>query len=212
MKKLLIIPVLLLLAVLLAPAQNWNLAIPSTTRWVNAAAAGTQAGTSLSAANQTRLFGFTLNAPVTFTNIVFNVATADTAAGSLCGAFADCYSVGIYNATTTFEGWQSTGGVPSAGTLIAHCAATAFNTTGVLDCTTVEGSLTIQPGEYYFAFTGNATTAAITYAAGGISFASNALPSAGGTTTNGALNSSITVPADSWIVASSKQLVFALHD
>lgn len=220
MKKLFVIPVLLLLAVLLtpglvpvlAPAQSitGNMTFPpSSTRWVNAAD-GTQAGTSLGAANATRLFGFTLDVPIIFSNIVFNVSTADTTAGTLCGAFADCYSVGIYSASAVFA--PVTGNIVPAGTLVANCNAMALKTIGVVDCATAQGSRTLMPGVYYFAFTGTATTAAITYGAGGISFASNALPSAGGTTTNGALNSEITPPADSWIVSSARQLVFALHN
>lgn len=210
-KLLLLIPILLLLAVVLTPAQMSELWQGGVSRWVNTAADGTQASTTLGSANITRLFGFTLDVPVNFSHIVFNVGTADTASGSLCGAFADCYAVGIYNATTTFESGSSTGGVPAAGTLIAHCAAAAFNTTGVLDCTTVEGSVTLQPGAYYFAFTGNATTAALTTATGN-SFASDTVPTAGSATTNGVLNSSMTPPADSWNLLTGRQMIFSLHN
>ena len=212
MKKLLvIIPVLLLLAVLLTPAQiseNWGI---GNTRWLNTAADGAQASTTLGSANITRLFGFTLDVPVNFSHIVFNVGTADTASGSLCGAFADCYSVGIYNATATFESYSSTGGVPAAGTLVANCAAAAFNAAGVVDCTTAQGSVTLQPGAYYFAFTGNANVAALTTATGN-SFASDTVPTAGSTTTNGVLNSSMTPPADSWNLLTGRQMIFSLHN
>ncbi len=207
-KLLLLIPVLLLLAVLTpAPAQiseTWLGGIP---KWENNMASGTEAGFS-TVANQTRLFAFVTSGPIRFTNIVFNVTTADTAAGSLCGAFADCYDVGIYNATAA----QQLGQNITAGTLLAHCAAMALNTTGVQDCTTVEGVEILQPGAYYFGFTGSAATAAITYAAGNITFLSGGNPTSGGTTTNGVLNSSVTPPVDTWTMSSAKNIIFGLHN
>lgn len=211
MKKLLVtIPVLLLLAVLLTPApaqisETWSGGVP---KWENnTAASGTQGGFG-AVANTIRLFGFTTSTPINFSHIVFNVSTADTAAGSLCGAFADCYDVGIYNATAA----QQLGQNITAGTLLAHCAAMALNTTGVQDCTTVEGVEILQPGAYYFGFTGSAATAAITYASGNITFLSGGGPTAGGTTTNGVLNSSVTPPADTWTLGSAKNIIFGLHN
>lgn len=210
MKKLLLmIPVLLLLAVLLTPApaqisETWSGGVP---KWENNMASGTEAGFS-TVANQTRLFAFVTSGPIRFTNIVFNVTTADTAAGSLCGAFADCYDVGIYNATATAQA-----GVNLApGSLLAHCAAMALNSTGVVDCTVVEGAEILQPGAYYFGFTGSAATAAITYAAGNITFLSGGNPTSGGTTTNGVLNSSVTPPSDTWTLSSAKNIIFGLHN
>ena len=179
-------------------------------RWTNPLASTTTAVANLSAANQTELFGFQANVAITFSHIVFNVSTADTASGSLCGAFADCYSVGIYSVDSAFP-IRGNVTIPG-GTLVANCAASAFNTTGKIDCATVQGSQTLQPGSYYFAFTGNSTTAAITVANTNYQFASAALPTSGGTTTNGVLNSSFTPPADSWSSSSQHTVVFALHD
>lgn len=88
----------------------------------------------------------------------------------------------------------------------------ALNNTGVVDCAITQGSVTLAGGSYYFAFTGTAATAAITYATGNISFLSGGGPTAGGTTTNGALNSSLTPPADTWLLSSAKNIVFGLHN
>ena len=203
----------LVLAVSRVPAQSLsgNMTFPPTsTRWFNTAASTTTFAAALSAANTTRLWSFQLDSPVKFRNIVFNISTADTTAGTLCGAFADCYSVGIYSASTAYA--LMTGNIVPQGTLVANCSAQAFNTTGLLDCATVQGDLTLMPGAYYFTLTGNATVAAITVASVNISFASNTLPSAGGTTTNGALSSEITPPADSWSLSAQRTVVFALHD
>jgi len=206
---------LMLALLVVPPAPTQTLAgnmtfPPSSTRWFNTAASTTTFAVSLSAANQTSLWSFQLDSPVTFRHIVFDVSAADTAAGSLCGAFADCYSVGIYSALTASA--FMTGNIVPQGTLVANCSAQAFNTTGLLDCATVQGGLTLMPGAYYFAFTGTATTAAIISAAVSVSFASNTLPEAGGATTNGVLNSSLTPPADSWSLSSQRTVVFALHN
>jgi len=214
MKKLLfLISVLLLLAVLpeRGPAQITESWPTGNTKWINTAADGGQSSTLLGSANVTRLFGFVLNVPVTFSHIVFNVGIADTTAGSLCGAFADCYSVGIYNAENTAGSPTHFYPLLTPGSLMANCAAAAFNTAAVLDCTTAQGVLTLQPGAYYFAFTGNANVAALTTAVGN-SFASNGVPTAGSATTNGVLNISITPPSDSWNLLTGRQMVFALHN
>lgn len=180
--------------ILVAPGTASS--ITPVSKWVNTAADGTQAGTTLGSANITRLFGFTLDVPVNFSHIVFNVGTTDTTSGSLCGAFADCYDVGIYN---------------SGGTLQGHCAAMALNEAGVVDCGTTEGTVTLPPGFYYFAFTGNASVATVSTADGN-SFASDTVPSAGSSTTNGALNSSMTPPSDSWNLLTGRQMIFSLHN
>jgi len=182
--------------VLVAPGTASSIA--PTPKWVNTSAtAGTQNSVTLGSANITRLFGFTLDTLVNFSHIVFSVTTTDTTSGSLCGAFADCYDVGIYN---------------SGGTLVANCATMALNDAGVQDCATLQGTLTLQPGAYYFAFTGNASVATLTYAVSNFSFASDAVPTAGSTTTNGVLNSSMTPPADSWTLLNAKQIIFVLHN
>ncbi|HVA17669.1 MAG TPA: hypothetical protein VMV59_08155 [Candidatus Dormibacteraeota bacterium] len=207
MKKLLfMVPVLLLVAVLLAPAQISERWLGGNTKWVNTAASGSQAGFPIASANDTYLFGFQLDVPVTFGVIEFNVSTADTAAGSACGAFADCYAVGIYNAATV----QRAGQTLAAGTLVAHCAPMALNATGPDSCGTIEATQTLQPGAYYFALTGDAATAEITYASGNISFLSDAFPTANGTTNGGSLNVLITPPPDSWTFSNVKNIVFGL--
>jgi len=166
------------------------------TRWENLMAQGTQAGASLASSNTTRVWGFTLDVPVEFSHIVYDVVTADTTSGSLCGAFADCYDVGIYD---------------SSGTLIADCGAKAFSATGVVDCTIIQGTVIVQPGIFYFGFTGNSTTGAIQYAISS-TFGFAGFASVTGTSTNGVLNSSIAPPPDEWSSAIQKSAVFALHN
>lgn len=178
------------------PGMSSSGTISPITKWENLMAQGTQAGAALSASNQTRVWGFTLDVPVTFSHIVYDVFTADTASGSLCGAFADCYDVGIYN---------------SGGTLLADCGAAAFSSTGAVDCTITQGTVTIQPGAFYFGFTGNSTTGAVQYATS-LTFGFASFASVTGTSTNGVLNSSITPPTDSWNSATQKSTVFALHN
>lgn len=178
------------------PGMSSNGSISPITKWENLMAQGTQAAAALSASNQTRVWGFTLEVPVTLSHIVYDVFTADTASGSLCGAFADCYDVGIFN---------------SSGTLLADCGAAAFAATGAVDCTIAQGTVTLQPGTFYFGFTGNSTTGAIEYATS-LTFGFASGVAVTGTSTNGALNSSITPPTDSWNSASQKSAVFAIHN
>jgi hypothetical protein len=180
--------------ILVAPGTASSVAPVS--KWENLQAQGTQAAAFLSASNQTRVWGFTLDVPVTFSHIVYDVFTADTTSGSLCGAFADCYDVGIYN---------------SSGTLLADCGAAAFSATGAVDCTITQGTVTIQPGAFYLGFTGNSTTGAIQYATS-LTFGFASAVSVTGASTGGVLNGSVTPPTDTWNSVGQKSAVFALHN
>jgi hypothetical protein len=123
-------------------------------------------------ANTLLLIGFTLPAPVTFSNLVIGVTTGDGTNNS---------DVGIYN---------------SAGTLIADAGAQHFSTTGnTVKIAMVQGSQTIQPGKYYLAYTSTATTFKpnVCYGGGDITFAYNA---SFGASSGGALPASITPPAE----------------
>jgi len=132
-----------------------------------------------SSANAIMVSHFNLDTSLTFSKIYFDIGTADTAAGSLCGAFADCYDIGLYD---------------SGGNLKCNIGATAFSGTGLTSKACAQGSVTLSAGTYIFAFTGNAATAKIFY---GSANCLNILSTNTSTTTstNGALPGSISVPA-----------------
>ena len=94
-------------------------------------------------ANQVRVIGMTLPASVTFSHLTIYVQTADSNA-------SDLYSWGIYN---------------SSGSLVAHVAPRSLTAAGDTDVATVEGSVTLSPGKYYFAYSGNAAVAAFAVSA-----------------------------------------------
>ena len=105
-----------------------------------------------------------------FSHMSVDVSTTDSNS-------SDFYSWGIYS---------------TSGSVL--CSFTAVNLTagGAVDEACSQGTVTLTPGEYLFAFTGNATTAKIAYSG----TAPVALTSAVSSTTSssGALPSSITVP------------------
>ena len=147
------------------------------TSWIPPAGGGV--GRTLSSTNIINATAFTLTNPVQFSKMAVDVLTADTTAGSLCGAFADCYGWGLYD---------------SSGNAICTVPAAALNATGAKDGTCSQGTVTAQPGMVVFAFTGTATTAAISYGynQGTLTLLST---SSAGTTTNGALPSTISLPS-----------------
>lgn len=95
------------------------------------------ASTTLTAANQVYITGFVLPYALTFSNLGVFIQTADA---------VNLYSFGIYS---------------QAGTLVAHSAAATIPATGDHTFAVVGGPVTIAPGLYLMAFTGNANTAAI---------------------------------------------------
>lgn len=95
------------------------------------------ASTGLGGANQVAIFGFITPSNVTFSNITVGIQTADA---------VNLYDVGIYN---------------QAGSLLAHIGAQSLPSTGNQTFAVSGGSKTISAGLYAFAFTGNATTAAL---------------------------------------------------
>ncbi len=141
---------------------------------------------TLGANNQVRISGFVLPYAVTFSRILVSVTVADAGASK--------YSVGIYD---------------SAGTLKASIPAQTFPSVAVVDAAISQGTITLPPGRYYLAFTGEATVASIDSGGTfGFTFLSNQLVSE--SSTNGALPASITVPADAW-TSSGLALYFALR-
>lgn len=145
---------------------------------------------SLTGANQIQLSGFYLPDAVTFSNIVVSVQTADA---------GNNYDWGIYD---------------SSGKLKAHVGAQSIAGTGVLDVAVVGGPITLQPGKYYFAFTGAATTAILCHAGGPatVEFVTFLVRTESATVSvGGVLPALATMPADSWTVNNSQVHGFALH-
>lgn len=148
----------------------------------------TGTGYNLGGANQTNVWGIAL--PTLSLTQGFSVQIGTLDAGGL-------YSFGVYNA---------------AGNLVAHTAPAAITGTGIQNYAWTSTPILIPAGIYFIAFTGNATTAhllgagantghAITYASG-----NNV---AGGSTTGGALNASITVPT--YAPLQSGMIMFAIY-
>lgn len=90
---------------------------------------------SLAAANDIDASGFVLQYPITFAHLAFQVNTADG---------VNSYDVGIYT---------------NAGALVANIGPQHLPSTGLVSFITLQGSQTILPGLYAFAWTSAATTA-----------------------------------------------------
>ncbi|MGB8593137.1 MAG: glycosyl hydrolase family 28-related protein [Candidatus Acidiferrales bacterium] len=141
-----------------------------------------QAGNSAapSSANAINVVAFYLPTTVQFSKLTVDVATSDTTSGSLCGSFADCYDVGLYN---------------TSGTLQCDWGATALSSTGLKDIACAQGTVTLAQGYYIFAFTGNATTGKIYFgftSGGGFALLNTA--TSGTSSASGALPSTISLP------------------
>lgn len=152
---------------------------------------GTHAGANQAAtANTIIASGFYLPYPVTFSHIAFVVNTADTTSG-------DHYDVGIYSHAGTLE-----------ADIGATAGTTAFSATGSKDVVIAQASVTLPPGQYYFALTGNAATGAIDINPCSSFYSITA--SSLGSSSGGALPSSLTPPADSFTTWDDC-VDFALH-
>jgi len=142
---------------------------------------GAGQNTGPSSANAINVVAFLVPMQVQFGHMTIDVATADTTAGSLCGSFADCYDVGIYN---------------MSGTRLCNWGATAFSSGGLVSNACAQGTVTLTPGYYIFAFTGNATTAKIYFGtAGNGGFVQLSSATSGTSSTGGALPASIGLPS-----------------
>lgn len=122
--------------------------------------------------NTLNLYGFVLPASVQFNKIVLSILTLDA---------ANLYDFGFYS---------------YGGALVAHIGAQAIPATGVHAFAVVGGPITLNPGRYFVASTGNSTTAQYTQA-GGAGIAWNFQAVGGfGTSAAGVLPGTITPPAD----------------
>jgi hypothetical protein len=142
--------------------------------WWGSPGFGTATNRALvSSANTLSIWGVALPAATQLNKIFISVHTADA---------SGLYDIGFYT---------------GAGALAAHIGAQHIPSTGLQSYSVVGGPITLAPGRYYFAVTGNATVAAYdywSYPAGTWSFIFSA---SFGTSTGGALPSTITPPADS---------------
>ncbi|MGA8154173.1 MAG: hypothetical protein WB952_24715 [Terriglobales bacterium] len=162
-----------------AYVQNQTTGIP----WLTVGRAGSVSGVTFSTtANQAELWGVVLTYPVTTSQVTYYVGTVDNTTNS--------YDIGIYN---------------SSGALVVHTGSKAGTVFApALGATTLSwaASATLQPGKYYLAITTNCTASCAAIDgdnASAVSFLSKGVVSV---SAGGALNSSLTPPADAWSYSS----------
>src|SRR6266436_3309640 len=85
-------------------------------------------------ANQTPCVGVIISWPLSVSHLTFNVTTLDNSTNK--------YDFGLYNA---------------AGTLVANIGAASYTTSGAKTGALAQGTVTLNPGLYFLAFTGNST-------------------------------------------------------
>jgi hypothetical protein len=129
-------------------------------------------------ANKARLWGVVLPYPITTTQVIYSVTTADNTSNN--------YEIGIYD---------------SAGTLKAHTGTlpgTSFAPATGGTTKSWTSAATLLPGKYYLAITTNCSSACAQMA--GDSGAGFTFLNAGSVsvTTGGSLPSSITAPSDTY--------------
>jgi Pectate lyase superfamily protein len=127
-----------------------------------------------STTNAINVIPFLVPMQLQFSKLTIDIGTTDSTGG-------DLYDVGIYSLS---------------GALQCNWGATAFTASGPTDGSCAQGTVTLAPGNYIFAFTGNATTAKI-YPGNAYNTGFEILGSATSSTSSsgGALPSSIAVPA-----------------
>jgi hypothetical protein len=140
---------------------------------------GERTGASQSASqNVTKLWGFLLPYNVTTTEITYEVTTTDNTANN--------YDIGIFN---------------SSGNLVLDIGPTPGTTfapsKSFLTSKWTQGSTVLNAGRYYLTFTTNCSTLCAKVAAT-TSYVSFALNVSAGTSSGGALPSTMTPPADAW--------------
>jgi hypothetical protein len=144
-------------------------------------------GTQSLAQNVNKLWGFLLPYDVNSTEITYDIMTADNTANN--------YDIGIFN---------------SAGSLVVDIGATpgtSFSPAkGFRTLKWTQGSIALAAGKYYIGLTTNCKSACAAVGAVGsfVSFAANA---SAGASTGGALSSTITPPADTWLAGNQPVLI-----
>ena len=163
-----------------AVADSGVAAGPYSTEWITAYRAGSAIAFNTTG-TKIELWGVTLTFPLSTSTLSYNVSGADTSSNT--------YDLGIYS---------------SSGMLVAHTGAIAGSTAMTLGAHSANWSgtnpKTLQPGKYYLAMTTSCTSSCATLSGDG-SGAVVTFLSAGTVTTSGTqgtLDSSITVPSDSY--------------
>jgi trimeric autotransporter adhesin len=137
--------------------------------------------------NVTKLWGFLLPYGVITTKVTYDVTTADNSANK--------YDVGIFD---------------NSGNLMANIGSTAGTTFAPAKAFKTlawkQGSISLSAGRYYLAFTTNCSSTCAKLGANNayVSFAINA---SAGTSSGGALPSTVTPPADTWNTGGQPTLV-----
>jgi hypothetical protein len=144
------------------------------------------------ATNKAIFTGVVLDFGKTTSQVSYNVSTADNTSNT--------YDVGIYSGTSGGTCTQQAHIGPTAGTIFA--ASTGWKTTSWTG-----GSVTLQPGRYYLAYTTSCTTSCATLIGdtGGFTFAgsSGGANSNVSVTTGGTLPATATCPSDSYATTSA---------
>jgi hypothetical protein len=144
------------------------------------------------ATNKAIFTGVILDFAKTTSQVSYNVSTADNTSNT--------YDLGIYSGTAGGTCTQQVHIGPTAGTTFA--ASTGWKTTSW-----VGGSVTLQPGRYYLAYTTSCTTSCATLVGdtGGFTFAgsSGGANSNVSVTTGGTLPATATCPSDSYATTSA---------
>jgi len=144
------------------------------------------------ASNKAIFTGVVLDFGKTTTQVSYNVSTADNTSNT--------YDLGIYSGTSGGTCTQQAHIGPTAGTTFA--ASTGWKTTSWTG-----GSVTLQPGRYYLAYTTSCTTSCATLIGdtGGFTFAgsSGGANSNVSVTTGGTLPATATCPSDSYATTSA---------
>ena len=135
-------------------------------------------------ANTLTLLGFAFDEQVKFNKIFIYVGAADS---------VNLYDIGIYT---------------YAGVLVAHIGAQSIPSTAVQSFAMIGGPITLPPGRYFLAFTGNSVTGTAILATGNVTGWSFQSQTGFGTSVGGALPSTITPPADANVLTNTP--VFAL--
>jgi hypothetical protein len=171
--------------------QNALLANSTAIPWLTFSHGGSNI-TFSTASNKAIFTGVILDFAKTTSQVSYNVSTADNTSNT--------YDLGIYSGTAGGTCTQQAHIGSTAGTTFA--ASTGWKTTGWTG-----GSITLQPGRYYLAYTTSCTTSCATLIGdtGGFTFAgssgganSNVSVSAGGT-----LPATATCPSDSYATTSA---------
>lgn len=152
--------------------------LPTASEWLSGAINASSLSTG--STNATVLYSMNFPCNISATKITYQIGTADDT-GNL-------YDIGFYTAS---------------GTLVTHVGATAgttFSPAGgaFVTLTFLTPCNLTANTRYYFALTGNANTAQLYRTYNYIMACGQAGASAGGTTSGGVLNGSITPPADSY--------------